>query len=984
MRLDPEDLRGAVHAYHRTVADLADKYRGFIARYMGDGVLLYFGYPQANEDDAERAVLAGLAILKAITSLGTAAGPPGTLMTRIGIASGVVIVGDLIGSGASLETAAVGQVPNLAARLQDVAEPNTVVIADSTRSLIRRPFKYRDLSSANLRGIGCIRFWAVSDDGALEAPSRTPSSKQIPLVGRDEQLTLLLHRWGQVGRGEGRVVLISGEPGIGKSRLVSELEQAIGCAPVRLICTPYEQDTFLQPFIRHLERAAGFEREDSLPAKQAKLETLLATANLTPSEIALFADLMSFVRPGLDPTTPLQRRKMTFMSINRYFANLAHLQPMLMVVEDIHWADPTTRELLDVQIQTIDQNPILLIVTTRSELQPSWGSQPQVTVQVLGGLQRLDARMLAKEVAGNSALAEEVIDRIIEQSEGIPLFIEELTKAVLESAAQRSGEDTPTVKKSFDVVIPTSLQAVLTARLDRLGDAKEIAQLSSVIGRDFSFELLLTLSGIAPPRLANALARIVGSGLVTARGEPPHSTYSFKHVLVQEAAYASLLRDRRRELHSRLAVIMEAGATAELAASPEQIAWHFAEAGVPDKSIMYYQKAAASATGRFALAEMVNYLKKALQQVPLLPHSQNKQRLELDLLVALGQALIDYRGSGSREVREAFQRARELCLATQDIPKLVLVFDGLVLNHHFGHAETDQILRYTGELLELAKDNPLALLCARRARSAVNLLHGHFEQARNEMQLVIDTYKNENLDSEYRKMARDPRVATYTLLGICLTALGRGAAGAEMSMQGLKHAETANHLASLNTALRRACVQATLQQDVSRVMVLSERLLLLNRKHETFVGSREGAIFQGWAQLCERWDALLSQRVQACLHELDTAKHWVMLPFLMLTIADVSGHHGDRDSSVSLINRALELIRVTGERWCEPEAFRLKACFAVPNVDEAVDLLRTSLAGAKEQGAKIWESRTGMCLAHMLRDMGQLSAAAEINRKHPD
>jgi class 3 adenylate cyclase len=973
-RLDPEDLRGVIADYHRSVTGLVAQFGGFVARYMGDGVLVYFGYPQANEDDAERAIRAGLAIVKAVAYLSTVAGPAGVLSARIGIASGVVIVGDLIGSGSSLETAVVGNVPNLAARLQALAEPNAIMVAESTRRLTGGLFEYRDLGLVELKGLGAVRIWAVLGEAADDSRFEALRSSQMPLVGREEQLSLLVRRWNQVRTGEGRVVLISGEPGIGKSRLVAALEQELSCVPVRFLCSPHHQDTLLHPIIRHLERAAGL--QDNPPiAKRDKLQRLLESGDPTEAHIAVLADLLSIPGAADDlpsSITPRQRREMTLGAILRYLANLARREPLLVVAEDMHWADPTTREFLDVQIESIEQLPMLLIITTRPDRQPYWATHPQVTVQLLGGLHRRQAGILIKEIAGDQNLPNDVVERIIARADGVPLFIEELTKTVLERDLGKSGETSvgpPTVD-----VVPTSLQAALMARLDRLADSKEVAQLGSVIGRDFSFGMLRALSDAPAKRLEDALGQLVQTGLATVRGQPPDSTYSFKHALVQDAAYASLLRDRRRALHLRHAQTLENGAATE----PEQIAYHFGEAGAPDTAIEYYLNAAESATGRLALGEVVGHLTKALHQLEYLPESTATLRRELDLQVALGQALIDHRGSGSDEVRTTFGRARQLCLALEDTRQLVVVFDGLVLNHHFSRSETKQMLRYTTELLEIAGGDPLALLWARRSRSAANLLHGRFKEAHREMQLIVDMYKDWQQGSEDRQMARDPRVSTYTLFGICLTALGSPNSGAAMSLEGLRYAEAVHHVASLNTGLRRACVQGIMERNVHRVFDLSQRLLALNTEHETFVGNREGTIFHGWARLLGSWENGILHSVQVCLEQLDAAKHWVMLPFLMTSIGEVMGQHGDHNGATALVNRATELIKLTGEQWSEAEAIRLKACFGTRDPDEVLALLEASLAQAREQGARIWELRTATSLARLWCGQGKRAAAREL------
>jgi class 3 adenylate cyclase len=985
-RLDPEDLRDVIAAYHGCVTGLAAKLGGFVARYMGDGVLVYFGYPKANEGDAEQAIRAGLAIVKAVSHLNTVAGPPGTLSARVGIATGLVIVGDLIGSGSSLESAVVGETPNLAARLQAMTEPGTVVIADSTRNLTGGLFEYRDLGPASLKGLGSIRPWAVLGEKAIDSRFEALRSSQASLVGREEELALLLRRWQQAKSGDGRVVLLSGEPGIGKSRLIAALEQSLSNAPperLRFVCSPHYQDAPLHPIIRQFERSARFQNDDPPVAKRDKLRRLLGRG-ARDADIALLGDLLSIPGAAEDlprTLTPRHQKEMTFAAILRYLAAFARRTPLLAVLEDIHWADPTTRELLDAQIEAVERLPMLLIITTRPEPPPSWATHPVVTVQMLGGLHHRQAASLINEVTGDQALPPDVVERIITHADGVPLFIEELTKTVVEKGLLRKDGERllPAEPLSVDVV-PTSLQASLMARLDRLAAGKEVAQVGSVIGRDFSFEMLLAVSAVPAKRLEDALGQLVETGLATARGQPPEASYSFKHALVQDAAYASMLRDRRRELHLRLGETLEKNSANGATTDPQLIAWHFSEAGAPDRSIDYYLKAAERATGRFALNEMVSHLRKGLRQHEFLPESPSRLRRELDLQVALGRALIDHQGSGSEEVRAAFERAREICLELEDTRQLLVVFDGLVLNYHFTHSDSEKMLGYAEELFEVGRrtGNALALLWARRCRSAANWLQGRFEQARHDMQLVINMYESRQDGFEDRWMARDPKVSTYTALGICLTALGYPDASATMTLEGVRHAESRNHVVSLILGLRRACVRGMMLRDTHGVLDLSDRLLVLNTEHETFVGVRESAIFHGWAQLHGRRDPALLKRVQTSLEQLDASKHWVLLPFFMTSVAEVMGENRDHAGAAALLDRAAELVSLTGEQWCEAEILRLKARFGARDPDAAVALLQASLAKAREQGAKIWELRTATTLAEVLRAQGNLAAAREV------
>ncbi len=504
--------------------------------------------------------------------------------------------------------------------------------------------------------------------------------------------------------------------------------------------------------------------------------------------------------------------------------------------------------------------------------------------------------------------------------------------------------------------------------------------MGSVIGRDFSFEMLLAISGLAPKRLEDAVGQLVEAGLATARGVPPDAIYSFKHALVQDAAYASMLRERRRDLHLRLAEVLERNSAIDTATDAQLIAWHFGEAGAPDRSIDHYLRAAEKATGRFALVEMVNHLRKGLRQLEFLPDSESKLRRELDLQVALGRALIDYEGSGSEAVRTAFERARELCLALDDTKQLLVVFDGLVLNYHFTHSDSAKMLSYAEELLEVGRrtEDALALLWARRSRFSANLLQGHFEASRRDIQVVIEMYDSRRDIFQERGMARDPKVSTYTALGICLTALGHLDSSAAMTLEGIRHAETLNHVVSLIAGLRRACVRGMMLHDTQGVLDLSDRLLVLNTEHETFVGVRESAIYHGWAELQGNRDADLLKGVQNAIEQLDERKHWVLLPFFMASIAEVAGDNGDRAAAAALLDRAAELVAQTGEQWCEAEISRLKARFSAKDADEATALLRASLTLAREQGARLWELRAARDLAALLDRQGEREAASEL------
>lgn len=984
-RLDPEDLREVIAAFHGCVTALVARYDGFVARYMGDGVLAYYGYPRAHEDDAERAVRAGLGIVEAVAQLGTIAGPPGTLSTRVGVASGLVVVGDLIGFGSALESAAVGDTPNLAARLQTVAEPNRVVISDGTRRLVGNLFDYQKLVS-NLKGRSePENAWVVLGESVVDSRFEALRGGPSSLVGRIEEIELLVRRWERASAGDGRVVLLSGEPGFGKSRLVAALEQEIRNTQhvrVRFFCSLHYQDTPLHPVIRQIERAADFQREDTVAAKYDKLARVLSTGT-SEEDVALFASLLSIPghSAGLPKSlTPQRQKEMTFAAILRQFQGMSRQNPILIVLEDMHWIDPTTLDLLGMFVDAAESLPMLLVITARPAAWPAWASRPHVTVQMLSGLDRRAACSMIKQMAGGRDLAPSVVDRIITHADGVPLFIEELTKTVLQRGQLRDGSDrTSRLEPLSADVVPTSLHASLMARLDRFAGGKEVAQAGAVIGREFTFEAVQVLSSLTPAQLEQALGELVQAEIVSVRGEPPAATYTFKHALVQDAAYASLLRDRRRGVHLRLAEWMEKDTFGAANAEPEPVARHFAEAGAPDRSLHYYLKAAEQATGRFALAEMVSHFRKGLRQLEYMPGSVERSRLELSLQVALGRALIDYEGSGNEAVRTAFERARELCLALDERQLLPRVYDGLILNYHFTHSEPHKILHYSREMRELGErtSDRQAVLMSRRGEGQANLLLGRFEQARDSMRLVIDMYDPKHDGPHAGVSTRDVKVSICTLMGICLTAMGYPQAGAAMSQEGVRHAEALNHVVSLILGLRRACLQGMVQRNTQAVGELSDRLITLRSEFETFKGSREGTLYQNWALLQKQSEPELLDRMQASIEQLDSAKNWALLPFFMASLSELRGEHGDAEAAAALLDRANELVKLTGEQWCLAEIMRLQARFSTKDPGEAAQLLQNGIAKAKDQGAKLWELRTSVSLAELWLGQGLNDAARD-------
>src|SRR6516162_6166351 len=654
-RLDPEDLRGVIGAYHTCIAEVIGRYQGIIARYMGDGVLVYFGYPQAHEDDAAQGVRAGLALVDAVANLRTDF--DAALKVRIGIATGTVVVGDLIGEGAAQEEAVVGETPNLAARLQAAAEPGTVVISASTRRVTGGLFEYRDLGPVALKGwTEPTPAWQVV--GASEAASRFEAqhtTRLTPLLGRDDEIEVLSRRWRDATQGEGRVVVLTGEPGIGKSHIALAFQERLQAEPhirLRYYCSAHHTNSALFPFIGQLERAARFKRGDSPAQKLTKLETLLGRSAADGDQtVALLANLLSLPpsnRYRLPELTPQSRKEKTLAALSAQLEALAARRPVLLIFEDVHWIDPTSLELLTAMVERAAQLRVLLLITARPEFTPPWPRYAHVTTVALTRLGRPDATAIIKRIAGGKTLPEEVMNQIVVRTDGVPLFVEELTKTVLESGVLRGRDGHYELERPLPpLAIPTTLHDSLIARLDRFAPVREVAQIGAVVGRSFSYELLSAVAGLSPQKLEEALGQLALSELVFCRGEIPHAVYTFKHVLVRDAAYSSLLKSRRAIVHAAIASALEQRFSEIVEAEPETLAQHLSEAGVLEKAVGYWLKAGKNAVQRFANVEAIAHLQRGIETAGRLPESSGRDRLELDLQFALGPCLIATQGPAS-------------------------------------------------------------------------------------------------------------------------------------------------------------------------------------------------------------------------------------------------------------------------------------------------------------------------------------------------
>jgi class 3 adenylate cyclase/predicted ATPase len=987
-RLDPEDLRAVIGAYHRCCTAAIERSGGFVAKYMGDGVLAYFGYPRADEHDAERAVRAGLQLVEAVAGLDAAEAP---LQVRVGIATGLVVVGDLIGEGAAQEQAVVGETPNLAARLQARAKPGTVVIAEHTRRQIGGLFETEDLGPQPLAGFTePQRVWRVIGESAVLSRFEALRSEAAPLIGRDQELELLLQCWGQAKAGEGRVVLLSGEPGIGKSRLTAALSQAIESdqhTRIRYFCSPYHQDSALHPFIVQLERAAGFVRDDAVDQRLAKLRRLLTPGVRGDDEIALVAELLSLPNAAAELNlSPQRKREKLFVALLNQFEFLARGGPVLMVFEDAHWIDPTSRELLDLTLDRVSGLRVLLVVTFRPEFQHPWSGRPQVSILALNRLAGRHGAVLVEHLAGNAGLSQETVEEIVERADGVPLFVEELTKAVVESGDLDNRVGAVLAASPLpNLAIPAALHASLIARLDRLGPtAKEIAQIGAVIGREFSHELIQPVAQRPELDLETALVRLTEAGLLFRRGAPPH-TYLFKHALVQDAAYATLLRARRRQLHEAIAAALEREFPETVATQPELLAHHCTEAGLTGQAVQYWHRAGDRALERSANLEAIAHLTRGIQLLNSLPQSQQRDEQELMFQAALVAPLWTSRGFGSPEAERASRRALEL-FASAPRPDTAAHFQAL-----YGLAYAYLIRG------DLRRARPLAeqlLDLAERLRDAELLAYAHFEMgcellwsaelvaARAHLEQGIALYDPEWGRPASSRYAFNCAENCHSFLTRVCWHLGYPDQALRHGGQAIAIAEDISHPFSQAVALGWTAALHQLRGETQRTQELAETLLAFATEQAFPFFVAHAMAFRGWALVkqgqskegvAQLREGLIAYRATGA--ELESS-HWLGL------LAEACRDTAQAEEGLRVVAEALDHVAQTGIVYCEPELRRLEGelrlCRDPADTEKAEACFQDAVEIARSQGAKSWELRAATSLARLRRKQGKRAEARDL------
>jgi class 3 adenylate cyclase/predicted ATPase len=982
-RHDPEDLRELIGDYHRAVADTVGGFDGFVAKYMGDGVLIYFGYPRAHEDDAERAVRAGLAVIEAVGRLATP-------NVRLGIATGVAVVGDLIGEGAARERGVVGETPNLAARLQGLATLNTLVIAETTRRQIGGLFDLEDLGPQALAGFDELqRAWRVVGESGVVSRFEALRSEATPLVGRDEELDLLARRWHQAKTGEGRVVLISGEPGIGKSRLTAALLQAIEGEPLtrlRYFCSPHHQDSALYPFIVQLERAAGLARDDTPDQKLGKLRGLVASGARGNDEIELLAELLSLPSSAADLNlSPQRKRQKLFEALLHQLEALARGRPVLMIFEDAHWIDPSSRELLDLIFVRVSNLAVLLVMTFRSEFQHAWSGQPQVSMLELNRLGERDGVALVARLAGNAGLRQEIVHEIVERADGVPLFVEELTKAALESADSDSRVAAVLAASPLpNLAIPAALHASLIARLDRLGPvAKEVAQIGAVIGREFSYELIQPVAQRPEPELETALDRLTKAALLFCRGRPPHSSYLFKHALVQDAAYATLLRARRQQLHAAVAAALEREFPEIVTTQPELLAHHCTEAGLTQQAIDNWHRAGERAIEGSANLEAISHLTRGLKILKDVPEMLQRDEKELALQGALLTPLFAAR-FGSNEGERAAARALELSRRVGADPRsLFRALFGLSMtysvrgNIRMGRETAEQLL-VVGERLH----DPELLGYAHHAMGNTLLWFGELGAGRTHLEKGIALYQPEWSRSLAFRYGFNCASNCHFFLGRVLWHLGYPDHALRCAEQAVAIAAAVKHHGSRAGALSWQAALHQLRGEVGRAREVAETDLALTTEEMLPFFRTHAVVLRGWALVEQGQREEGSAQLRAGLvayratgAELECS-HWLAL------LAEAYRATGRPEEGLRVIKEALDHVAQTGIVYYEPELHRLEGELRLrrdrADAQKAEACFHLAVEIARSQRAKSWELRAATSLAQLWREQGKHTEAGDL------
>lgn len=995
-KLDPEELREINRAYQDTAKAAIERYDGYVARYMGDGVLAYFGYPRAHEDDAERSVHAGLELVRAVSALNRSDHSASSmeLSVRVGIATGPVVVGDLIGEGASQESAVVGETPNLAARLQSIATPNSVVVASSTHDLGAGQFTYEDLGYHDVKGIEePVHAWRViaasAAEGRFEAVYRAALTA---FVGRDQEIALLMERWQAAKEGDGQIILLSGEAGIGKSRIMQVLRERLEDEPhtrIRYQCSPYHTSSAMYPVVQQLEFAAGFIAADGAIEKLDKLESLLTrAAEPEPDTVAVLASLLSITEQNRYPPlelSPQEIKERTLKALIHQLAAYSARQPVFVVIEDAHWIDPTTSELVDLIADAIQSLRVLLLITFRPEYDCPWSGYPHATSLALNRLTRSQTESVMLHVADDKPLPAEVVDQIAAKTDGVPLFVEELTKNVLESGLLRdAGDRYELAGPLVPLAIPASLQDSLMARLDRLAPIKEVAQIGAAIGREFSYELLRRITAREESDLRDALGQLVEAELIFRRGTLPNATYVFKHALVQDAAYASLLKSRRQQLHADIAGALVESHRELVDTQPELLAHHFAQAGLAEPAMEYWQAAAKRAISRSAYPEAIEHLDQALAQIALLPPGEARDKRELELQVTKLGPLFPIKGYGSPEADETSTRALVLGRTVGDNKTL---FPTLYARWAFQYIKCDgkEMFDLSREYLERAnaEEDEAACIVGHRIHAVALLYRGDVTGARDHARQALQGYVPERHIPLVARFGQDLKVQAINYLVVSDALLGNIEEAVTLGAEAIAHARNLNHANTLAYALWHIGVWlAAVVRDTQAVHRYGTEMLELARTSRL-------KFWEGFGLLHVAINGYGKSRAEAAADAEDALDTWrreynaaMIVPEILCRIGEAYLDDGNASEAGRVLTEATTLMEQNNQVYWESELYRLRGRLAVmvagDNPQSAVTEYERAISIARERSTKLLELRSATEFAGLLAEHGDGARAKEL------
>lgn len=918
-QLDPEDMRSVLTAYQNAVAGAVTRYEGNVAKYMGDGVLCYFGYPNAHEDDAERAVRAGSVICDAVRSQSTPAGAG--LSARIGIATGLVVVGDLIGAGAAQEEAVVGDTPNLAARLQALAAPDQIVVAASTRRLVGEVFSFDDIGAQEFKGIaGKTPAFAVQGERVRESRFEARASGAIsPLIGREHELALMLERWTRARSGEGQVVVLSGEAGIGKSRLTKAMIDAVAREPhIRLSyqCSPYHSGSPLYPVIQQLAFAAGFEPDDSNDDRLDRLERIVVGIEADRPLLATLMGLEFAGRYASLNLTAQQQRTRTLDALVGQLTALASERPVFFVLEDAHWIDPTTLELIDLCLERVAHSRVLMLITARPTFQHGFSGHPIVTKLALNKLGRDQVASIVQRLTGGKTFPVEVLDIIAEKTDGVPLFVEEMTKTVLESGElQETDRAFQLTGPLSRLTIPATLYDSLMARLDRLQPVKQVAQAAACIGRDFDYRLLKAIMPLDDASLQDALDRLSSAELIFRRGTPPDAKYIFKHALVRDAAYENLLKTRRQSFHAKLAEVLQ-----REGAVPEILALHAAASGNADLAIRSWLAAGEAAASRSANTEATSHFKAAIRLLEDTPLLAQRDTLRLQLYSALTSVLMVSLGYGSEEVGNVAGRTVELCRTVGDEKTLAAVLWQAWL-FNYTRSNLDEALAIARELHDRMREaeDKVARIVAHAALGLTLFARGEIAAALEELDAAVraDQTADEAITVAYR-YGMDVGAAALAYRAWCHATLGQAAAARDGRAVLLARLDRTKHVFTQARGLNWCSLISATLQDWDEAAACSARGVKIAHQYDLKLVESMGKAVQNIAAAATTQDAGRLDLAMTGIAAYRETGARVQVPFLLSLVAEVALSLRQPAAAGEAVAEALLLIEQTGERQAAP------------------------------------------------------------------